>query len=155
MSEELTECPYSRAWVSAPALREQIPEDALHRCPRCREEVPVRWNADKRTYVIDRHKAAPSVEDVLMNEKLRERLAALEHAQWAHWTRHMLTQLISWGELDQTSLRLQDWYRQIQTPYAELTEKEKDSDREWADKVLALMSRISAEGQEVSDGQSV
>lgn len=31
------------------------------------------------------------------------------------------------------------WRRQIETAYADLTEAEKDSDREWADKVLALL----------------
>jgi len=33
------------------------------------------------------------------------------------------------------------WHRQIETPYADLSEKEKDSDREWADKVLAELDR--------------
>jgi hypothetical protein len=31
------------------------------------------------------------------------------------------------------------WRNQIATPYAELSEKEKDSDREWADKALLLV----------------
>jgi hypothetical protein len=38
-----------------------------------------------------------------------------------------------------TSAVVQRWERQIATPYEELTETEKDSDREWADKVLALL----------------
>jgi hypothetical protein len=31
------------------------------------------------------------------------------------------------------------WQRQIETPYAELTDKEKDSDRDQADKILGVM----------------
>jgi hypothetical protein len=31
------------------------------------------------------------------------------------------------------------WRRQIATPYAALSEREKDSDREWADKVLEIV----------------
>jgi len=62
---------------------------------------------------------------------LRELLANLEHRQWAHWTRYMLDNL--------TDENIARWKRQIATPYDQLTEKEKDSDREWADKVIALL----------------
>ena len=62
---------------------------------------------------------------------LRERLAALEHDQWTHWTRYMLANL--------TPENIERWTRQIETPYSELSEKEKDSDREWADKVMSLI----------------
>ena len=62
---------------------------------------------------------------------LRERLAALEHEQWAHWTRHLLDHL--------TPENVERWRRQIDTPYDQLSEPEKDSDREWADRVLELV----------------
>lgn len=62
---------------------------------------------------------------------LRELLADLEHRQWAHWTRYMLDNL--------TDENIARWKRQIATPYDQLTEKEKDSDREWADKVITLL----------------
>lgn len=63
---------------------------------------------------------------------LREQLASLEHEQWAHWTR--------W-QIDNASPEANArWERQIATPYAELSEREKDSDRVWADKVLALVT---------------
>jgi len=95
----------------------------------------------------------------MTNEKTREKLAELEHDQWAHWTRHMLDVLglieddIEWHRRDQTDRyhltmreKLTDeqrrcvdrWRRQIATPYAALSETEKDSDREWADKVLKV-----------------
>ena len=59
---------------------------------------------------------------------LREDLAALEHEQWAHWTRYLLDNL--------TPENIERWRRQIDIPYAELSEVEKDVDREWADRVL-------------------
>jgi len=62
---------------------------------------------------------------------LRELLADLEHRQWAHWTRYILDNL--------TPENIERWKRQIDAPYAQLSEKEKDSDREWADKVIALL----------------
>ncbi|KKM63636.1 hypothetical protein LCGC14_1509520 [marine sediment metagenome] len=64
---------------------------------------------------------------------MREKLAALEHEQWAHWTRYMLDNL--------TFDNIKRWKVQIDTPYSELTEKEKDSDRIWADKVLDLPAK--------------
>lgn len=82
----------------------------------------------------------------MMDDK-REELAALEHQQWAHWTRYMLKTLepllspnLRWHPdvRGNAEAALERWLRQINTPYADLTEEEKDSDREWADKVLEV-----------------
>lgn len=84
---------------------------------------------------------------------IREELAALEHQQWAHWTKYMLDTLSHILELgfiigpglhpDVVGVRecVQRWRRQIDTPYADLTEEEKASDREWADKVLNIVGK--------------
>jgi len=61
-----------------------------------------------------------------------EDVAALEHEQWAHWTRYMLDNL--------TPENVARWRRQIATPYAELSDTEKMSDREWASRVIRLVS---------------
>lgn len=68
-----------------------------------------------------------------MNKKsvIRERLAELEHEQWAHWTRYMLDNL--------TAVNIARWELQCITQYDCLSEKEKDSDRKWADKVIQLL----------------
>ena len=89
--------------------------------------------------------------------RVREKLAALEHDQWAHWTKYMLEVLepllaygrtapAATGEHGWTDRRVINaleacvrWKRQINTPYADLSESEKNSDREWADKVLAAL----------------
>ena len=82
-----------------------------------------------------------------MTEK-RELQAALEHDQWAHWTKYLLEQLGLWGPPKAELLKIGNpkqvenllrWRRQCETPYAELSEKEKDSDREWADKSIAIL----------------
>jgi len=76
-------------------------------------------------------------------ENLLEDLAELEHKQWAHWTKYML------NRLEQLERELMDqkenWRRQIATPYSELTEKEKDSDRSWASKSLEITAKRLAE----------
>jgi len=94
-----------------------------------------------------------------MSDEKREALAALEHDQWAHWTRYMLEVLqplvcfgrgvireaAAHGFVDSEAIKaveaIKRWHRQIETPYADLSEKEKNSDREWADKVLAELDR--------------
>jgi len=94
-----------------------------------------------------------------MTEETREKLAELEHDQWAHWTKYMLDVLrpvIGLGFYEARGCGLEDeadivkarkalarWKRQIETPYADLTEKEKASDREWADKVLKVFEAAS------------
>lgn len=64
---------------------------------------------------------------------LREQIAALSHEQWAGWTEWMLHRL--------TPENIARWRRQINTPYSELSEEEKDSDRIEADKILALIPK--------------
>lgn len=66
-----------------------------------------------------------------MTTPIRERLAALEHEQWAHWTRYLLDHL--------TPENVEHWRKPIDTPYEGLSEPEKQSDREWADRVLELV----------------
>ena len=75
--------------------------------------------------------------DVMM-----ERLAALEHEQWAHWTAYFLQTLLKdHPELgkDENILR---WSRQILTEYKDLSEKEKESDRKWAQKSYDLFRDV-------------
>jgi hypothetical protein len=61
-----------------------------------------------------------------------ETLAALEHEQWAHWTTYMLANL--------TPENIARWKQQCATRYDDLSGGEKELDREWARKVLALLS---------------
>ncbi|MFA5745649.1 MAG: hypothetical protein WCX79_00165 [Candidatus Paceibacterota bacterium] len=66
-----------------------------------------------------------------ISKSTREKLSDLEHQQWAHWTKYMLNNL--------TPENIKRWKEQIETPYNKLTNKEKDSDRVWADKVITII----------------
>jgi hypothetical protein len=76
--------------------------------------------------------ARDHVREALESKKTVERLAAIEHERWAHWQRFVHDQC---ERRDDGSLVIPAdlavrWEAQIATPYAELSEQEKDSDRE-------------------------
>jgi len=69
----------------------------------------------------------------MKNDNLLEAIAKIEHEQWSHWVKYMLDNL--------TPENIERWKKQIQTEYENLTEKEKESDREWARKVIGLFGK--------------
>lgn len=82
------------------------------------------------------------------DKELREKLAAIEHERWAHWQRYVHSVCYEnkgvggepTGELTIPSEHARRWERQIETPYHELSEKEKDSDREQVDRYWQLIT---------------
>jgi hypothetical protein len=79
---------------------------------------------------------------------LFEQLAAIEHERWAHWQRWMHDQ----GRRDERTRALvipatlvDRWERQIATPYADLSEAEKASNREQIDQYWPLIEPLLAE----------
>jgi hypothetical protein len=68
-------------------------------------------------------------------DELLEKLAELEHEQWAAWARAVA------GEV---SPQRRDRWQTSFVPYAELTEGAKEEDRLWARKVLDLLRRCGA-----------
>lgn len=86
-------------------------------------------------------------------QELREQLAAIEHERWADWQRYC-NMVLRARVTDERTLeeRLQHWDRQIATPYAVLSEKEKDSDREQVDRYWHLVeAHTNAEIAKVLD----
>jgi hypothetical protein len=65
------------------------------------------------------------------NLSLREKIAELEHEQWIEWSMHLA------DAEDISQDRLNRWSEYC-TDYKFLSEQQKDFDREWADKILAL-----------------
>jgi hypothetical protein len=74
------------------------------------------------------------------NVGIKEDLADVSHEIWSHWMRYLFSRcedddlgmVIDWPDAEH-------WKRQMNTPYDELTEKEKKSDREQADKILKVI----------------
>ena len=76
--------------------------------------------------------------EVLESDQTLERLAAIEHDRWASWQRyvHDHCQRLEDGSLLIPAELAARWEMQIETPYAELSEPEKDSDREQVQRYL-------------------
>lgn len=76
-----------------------------------------------------------------MLQGMLEQLAHIEHERWSHWQRYMHGKSIrqSDGSLLIPSELVERWERQMTTDYADLTNKEKDGDREQVQKYLPLI----------------
>lgn len=77
---------------------------------------------------------------------MREQLASLAHESWAGWMMHLIRKS-KWnasGSITIPAKSVQRWTRQMMTAYANLPEKEKESDRAEADKVLSLLDKLSS-----------
>jgi|GEM_PF-4957665 hypothetical protein len=74
----------------------------------------------------------PQANQIMTEGDLIEALAGPEHASWAHWMTYLFSQCThnADGSLTIPADLVSHWQRQIDTDYADLTEREKDSDRQ-------------------------
>lgn len=81
------------------------------------------------------------IEDAIYS--ILEDLAQIEHERWSHWQEYLHSKghQQSDGSLLIPANLVEQWKRQIATPYAGLSEKEKESDR---DQVMRYLPRIIA-----------
>jgi hypothetical protein len=81
-----------------------------------------------------------TLEEELMTTETVEKLAAYAHEAWSGWMKYLFNQSEQTGVGVIVPTGLADrWHRQMNTAYADLPEKEKESDRAEADKMLAIM----------------
>ena len=79
-----------------------------------------------------------------------EKVAALCHDQWSGWMRYLFSKCdleissvlsaLENGAVIMPKWAAERWSRQMKTPYAELSEDEKESDRNEARKFLAMLN---------------
>ena len=77
----------------------------------------------------------------MTDEELIEELAAVMHRSWSHWMRWIF-QVCKWNEDGSVLIPAEyvtRWKRQMATDYADLTEREKDSDRNQAQKIMDVL----------------
>lgn len=83
----------------------------------------------------------------MWEKNIREKLADQCHNQWSGWMEYLFSKCFSErGQFDRETGNLiipkwavERWMRQMKTPYNELTEEEKNSDRIEADKFIKLL----------------
>ncbi|KJV36965.1 hypothetical protein [Luteibacter yeojuensis] len=76
-------------------------------------------------------------------EQIREELAAIEHERWSHWQKYLHGKGVSQpdGSILLPSELVSKWERLIATSYGELTEKEKQSDRDQVDRYIPIIAK--------------
>jgi len=74
----------------------------------------------------------PDLPAELCTAALLEELAAVEHERWSHWQRYLHSRCVPGpdGSLTIPAALVSRWSAQMSTDYADLTEAEKNSDRE-------------------------
>lgn len=74
-------------------------------------------------------------------ESLTDELAAVEHERWAHWQQYMHSKAERQpdGSIVIPADLVARWETQIATPFVNLTEQEKESDREQVRKYLPII----------------
>lgn len=85
---------------------------------------------------------------------IREALAHVQHAIWAHWMRYQFSvcEKNADGSLTIPADKVERWTRQSLTDYNDLTFKEQESDRHQADKVIAAIREVV--GDDFANGGS-
>ena len=81
-----------------------------------------------------------------MEVQLLEKLADIEHQRWSDWQKYLHSQCrttIEGGCLNIPKLLEKRWERQIKTDYKDLSESEKDSDREQVMRYWPLIQNIN------------
>jgi hypothetical protein len=87
----------------------------------------------------------------MTRDELIEALAAIEHERWSDWQEYV-HESCGHDEYDRLILdpdRYNGWKRQIATPYADLSEREKQSDREQVMRYWPLLVEFFASWIEV------
>lgn len=79
-------------------------------------------------------------------EAFTEKGADLEHDRWTRWQKHMFSKgtVNEDGTLTIPVFFVERWFRQINTPYAELSESEKESDRKETRSYLPIIKSLLA-----------
>ena len=78
-----------------------------------------------------------------MEDTQRERLATYAHTAWTGWMRYLFQKCI-WnkdGSITVPAAYVTALYKQMDTPYAELSHEEQEADRAEADKMIALLDK--------------
>ena len=93
-------------------------------------------------------KTTPQQERENLKTALVEALADIEHQRWADWQKYLHSLCFKLeeyrGALIIPADLVERWERQIATPYADLSESEKQSDRDQVERYLGVVAEYVA-----------
>lgn len=76
----------------------------------------------------------------MTHSELLEKLSYFEHESWSNWMKYLFSickdNIATDGTMTIPASSVAHWMRQMNTPYTELTEREKESDRDEVRKIL-------------------
>ena len=81
--------------------------------------------------------------EILESQRVVEQLTSIEHDRWAHWQRYIHThcERRADGSLVIPPDLVARWERQIETAFVDLSEDERESDRQQVRKYLPVVIR--------------
>ncbi len=81
------------------------------------------------------------IRKILESSEVIDRLASIEHDRWSHWQRYVHThcQRREDGSLIIPPELVARWERQIETPFFDLSEDERESDRQQVREYLPVV----------------
>lgn len=79
-----------------------------------------------------------------IKSRIREGLADYAHKAWSGWMKYMFSKCTKNEDGSMTIPKdsVDRWTRQMDTKYADLPEKEKESDRDEADKMIGIVKNF-------------
>lgn len=82
-------------------------------------------------------------------QELTERLAEKEHASWSHWMTYLFSvcAAASDGSVVIPAHLAERWQKQAKTSYVELSEKEKQSDRNRVNHILPIIDEYASKDE--------
>lgn len=88
----------------------------------------------------------------MTREELIEKLADAEHASWSHWMRYLFSKCMMWNATPDGVVALipanlvKHWQRQMNMAYRELSEREKQSDRDEVERIMPIIDEFIIDG---------
>ena len=86
----------------------------------------------------------------MRSPEMMETLAAIEHERWSGWMKYLFSQCDidrETGKLIIPTWACERWGEKIETPYAKLSEAERESDRAEVRKTLAALAATPPQGE--------
>lgn len=82
--------------------------------------------------------------------RLRETLAVYAHTAWAGWMEYLFRfgTMNEDGTFTMQADKVERWQRQMNTPYDQLTDQERNSDRMESDMIMRLIGRFPEVAEE-------